>query len=73
MMKGGPTRIGKIIVGIALAMRYLHGCGIVHRDRRPENVLLDWDWNPRIADFGHSVSLMLSDQRVSEIWPLIGS
>jgi hypothetical protein len=50
----GANRIARIAVGIALAMRYLHACGVVHRDLTPDNVLLDWDWNPRIADFGHS-------------------
>jgi serine/threonine protein kinase len=52
----GPTRITRIIAGIALAMRYLHACGVVHHDLRPENILLDWDWSVTIADFGHSTS-----------------
>jgi TPR repeat protein len=68
-----PTRSAKIIAGTALAMRHLHARGIVHRDLRPENVLLDWDWNPRVADFGHSISLAIGDQRASQRWPLIGS
>jgi serine/threonine protein kinase len=50
----GPNRIARIIVGIILAMRYIHACGVVHRDLKPANVLLDWNWNVRIADFGHS-------------------
>jgi serine/threonine protein kinase len=50
----GPNRIARIIVGMVLAMRYIHSCGVVHRDLKPANVLLDWDWNVRIADFGHS-------------------
>jgi serine/threonine protein kinase len=50
------NRITKIIVGIALAMRFIHSRGIIHRDLKPDNILLDWDWNVRIADFGHSTS-----------------
>jgi serine/threonine protein kinase len=53
---GGPNRIARIIVGIVLAMRYIHSCGVVHRDLNPGNVLLDWDWNVKIANFGRSTS-----------------
>jgi TPR repeat protein len=49
-----PTRIARIISGIALAMRFLHSRGITHRDLAPQHILLDWDWNVRIAHFGCS-------------------
>jgi serine/threonine protein kinase len=52
----GETRIVRIIVGIVLAMRYIDSQGIIHCDLNPDNILLDWDWNVRIADFGHSIS-----------------
>jgi serine/threonine protein kinase len=37
-------------------MRYLHSCGVIHCDPTPDKVLLDWDRNVRIADFGLSIS-----------------
>jgi serine/threonine protein kinase len=52
-----PNKIARIIVGVALAMRFLHSRGFIHRDLKPDNILLDWDWNVRIADFGQSISL----------------
>jgi serine/threonine-protein kinase len=52
----GPNRITRIIIGIALAMRYLHSRNIIHCALTPDNILLDWDWNFRIADFGHNIS-----------------
>jgi serine/threonine protein kinase len=66
----GVDRITKIVVGIALAMRYLHSRGIIHRDLKPDNILLDWDWNVRIADFGHSIR---SNERrpTGGIWPSV--
>jgi serine/threonine protein kinase len=52
----GENRIAKIVAGIALAMRFVHSRRVVHRDLTPANILLDWDWTVRIADFGDSAS-----------------
>jgi TPR repeat protein/serine/threonine protein kinase len=54
--QSGANRITKIIVGIVLGMRYLHSRGVVHRDLKPDNILIGLDWDARIADFGHSLA-----------------
>ncbi|KAK8509069.1 hypothetical protein V6N12_018158 [Hibiscus sabdariffa] len=46
----------KIVVGAARGLRYLHeecrvGC-IVHRDMRPNNILITHDFEPLVGDFG---------------------
>jgi serine/threonine protein kinase len=52
----GANRITKVVVGIALAMRYLHSQDVIHCDLNPDNILLDFDWNVQISDFDHSIS-----------------
>jgi serine/threonine protein kinase len=53
----GANRIARNVAGIALAMPFVHARGFIHRDLRPEKILLDCDWSVRIADFGPSISL----------------
>ena len=39
---------------IILAVNFLHKCGIIHRDIKPHNILLDSDGHCKLADFGLS-------------------
>ena len=42
----------KLMVTVAEAIDYAHQCGVIHRDLKPGNILLDQKGNPRVTDFG---------------------
>lgn len=44
----------KNIFGIAAGMAFMHQTNVIHRDLKTENIMLDKDFNPKIADFGFS-------------------
>lgn len=45
------------------AFEYLHGNGVSHRDMKPENVMLDADFNLKLADFGFSSTKAVNESR----------
>ena len=57
MQKNGtfPMDVVKLYIAeITLALNYLHSNGIVYRDLKPENVLIDIDGHIKLTDFGLS-------------------
>ncbi len=57
-----PQRAAIIIRKLALAVDYAHNAGILHRDLKPQNILLDKYEEPKITDFGLATNAQENSQ-----------
>ncbi|CAK9860852.1 unnamed protein product [Sphagnum jensenii] len=58
-----------IIIGVAQGLAQLHKCNpiIIHLDIKPQNILLDQDYTPKLADFGLAKILDGKDENVMQL------
>jgi serine/threonine protein kinase len=47
-----PRKCVELMTKVALAVEYAHSCGVLHRDLKPGNILLDDRGEPLVSDFG---------------------
>ncbi|KAF2074324.1 hypothetical protein CYY_004384, partial [Polysphondylium violaceum] len=58
------AKIVHIALQAAIGMEYLHSLGIIHRDLKSGNLLIDQEWNVGICDFG--VSRVVDNKRMTK-------
>lgn len=56
--------------GLAEALECIHGADVIHRDLKPDNIILTWD-GPRVIDFG--IARIIDATRLTEPGRIIGT
>jgi len=67
-----PNTAAGLLLSITQAVQYAHGEGILHRDIKPQNILLDAASRPYVTDFGLARDL-LPTNGITATGELIGS
>jgi serine/threonine-protein kinase len=71
----GPLPLARVLelgIQIADALAFAHARGIVHRDVKPQNILLDESGDAKVTDFGIARSLDV-DRGVTETGTVLGT
>ena len=67
-----PRRAARVVAALADALHTAHQQGIVHRDVKPANVLLDGQDQPRLADFGLA-QVGASSVKITKVGSIVGT
>src|SRR5262245_14851913 len=50
--RGYDRHVGRFVAEVAEAMHTAHEAGVIHRDLKPQNILITADDHPKVTDFG---------------------
>ena len=74
LIRAGPLEAGQTAdIGgdVAGALAYIHGAGVIHRDVKPSNILVEPDGRARLADFG--IARLIDDVGMTKVGTTIGT
>ena len=68
-----PRVAAELVCDVARGLAYAHSEGLIHRDVKPQNILIDSDNRPQLTDFGLAVDRNDSEQRESAAYSRSGT
>ncbi len=75
-LRGGPMparEAAALVASVARAVHHVHGHGVLHRDLKPQNVLIDRSGQPRVVDFGLAYDADAVEERLTNTGELLGT
>lgn len=70
--RGQPRAAAALVAAVALAVHHAHQRGVLHRDLKPRNILLDAQGRPHITDFGLAKRID-GDQELTHSGAIVGT
>ncbi len=68
-----PREIARIMILVARAIHHAHSHGLLHRDLKPVNILVDKDGEPFVTDFGLAMKLEGDTAKLTQTGFTIGT
>ncbi|MGE0708678.1 MAG: protein kinase [Planctomycetota bacterium] len=68
-----PRAAAELVGALADALSHVHARGVLHRDLKPDNVLLEPDGTPRLTDFGLAGDLLGDAERLTNTGAMLGT
>jgi serine/threonine-protein kinase len=65
-----PAKAAQVLLEVCRALEYAHAQGVVHRDIKSSNIMVDARWNTKLTDFGVA---RIVDKPANEAGMMIGT